>query len=74
MSNCTGPSLTDHDFTGRGERQLTFNPGLVIHAGQSLTMGATNMTANVLATGYIVPSSAVPPATELAQVTNAPRR
>ena len=73
-SNCTGMDLTYHDFAERGERQLTFNPGLIIRAGQSLAMDAHSMNAAVLATGYIVPASAVPAAAESTQATNAPTR
>jgi hypothetical protein len=73
-SDCLGATLADHDFTERGERQLTFNPGVVIRSGQSLAMSGHSMSAVVLATGYIVPASAVPPAAEHAQATNVPTR
>ena len=72
-SDCSG-ILTYHDFTARGERQLAFNPGVIIHPGQSLAMFTGAMNAVVLATGYTVPASAAPPSAEETRATNVPTR
>ena len=69
-SDCSNNALDYHDFTERGERQLTFNPGLVIHPGESLLMSAISIGAQVLATGYTVPANAVPAKAKSTQAAN----